>query len=71
MCVEYETMAAMKFNKYLTKINQTSNKFAVIHNLNRTMVWRASKLKAIRPATAYKIEAITGGQVSAKDLLLP
>jgi hypothetical protein len=61
----------MKLRKYLDKTKQNPNSFSEIHNLPPVTVWRASKGKPIRPVMAMKIERITGGQVTFKDLLIP
>lgn len=61
----------MQFKKYLEKIKQTPNAFAVRHKLSAATVWRAANGKALRPNNAQKISFIAGGAVTLRELLFP
>jgi len=61
----------MQFKKYLEKTKQNPNSFSKKHCCSNATVWRAANGKALRPLTAQKISAITGGEVTVLELLFP
>jgi hypothetical protein len=61
----------MKFSTYLKNVRVTPCKFAILHGLSVSTVWRASKGRTLRPAQAAKLSKATGGVVTCMDLLFP